>query len=263
MCFRWLREVISRPSTYICSGLRVPVLWKLSETTSFTRGRFGDEICAGILARRMDEPNYVVQYWSPPLVAFRVLVLPADPLLHSGPCTATETILTAVGKFRGREITSAIRPNDVFFMGRRRDSSPQHLHLLAIRSSAHQQSYLLSSVDPVLYCDTNGPTHAPTVLSLAPSPASVCASSLGPLRVVRFLLSCFAERCIHYCLCATSAALLFASFIMLRVMICFLCTLVLPIMPSNSKWPAVLTTSQYFNLLVPRVGRSCAKTNAD
>ena len=172
-------------------------------------------------------------------------------------------ILTAVGKFRGREITSAIRPNDVFFMGRRRDSSPQHLHLLAIRSSAHQQSYLLSSVDPVLYCDTNGPTHAPTVLSLAPSPASVCASSLGPLRVVRFLLSCFAERCIHYCLCATSAALLFASFIMLRVMICFLCTLVLPIMPSNSKWPAVLTTSQYFNLLVPRVGRSCAKTNAD
>jgi len=71
-------------------------------------GRFGDEICAGILARRMDEPNYVVQYWSPPLVAFRVLVLPADPLLHSGPCTATETILTAVGKFRGREITSAI-----------------------------------------------------------------------------------------------------------------------------------------------------------
>ena len=92
MCFRWLREVISRPSTYICSGLRVPVLWKLSETTSFTRGRFGDEICAGILARRMDEPNYVVQYWSPPLVAFRVLVLPADPPLHSGPCTATETL---------------------------------------------------------------------------------------------------------------------------------------------------------------------------
>ena len=48
-------------------------------------------------------------------------------------------------------------------------------------------SHLLSSVDPVLYCDTNGPTRAPAVLSLAPSAASVSASSLVLLRVVRFL----------------------------------------------------------------------------
>jgi hypothetical protein len=45
-------------------------------------------------------------------------------------------------------------------------------------------SHLLSSVDLVLYCDsvfcdTNGPTHAPTVLSLAPSAASVFASCFG------------------------------------------------------------------------------------
>ena len=35
-------------------------------------------------------------------------------------------------------------------------------------------SHLLSSVDPVLYCDTNGPTYAPTVLSLASSAVLVC-----------------------------------------------------------------------------------------
>jgi hypothetical protein len=46
-------------------------------------------------------------------------------------------------------------------------------------------SHLLSSVDPVLYCNTNGPTQVPTVLSLASSVASGFASSLGPLWIVR------------------------------------------------------------------------------
>ena len=49
-------------------------------------------------------------------------------------------------------------------------------------------SHLLSSVGSVLYCDTNGPTHAATVLSLASSAASVFASSLGPLRIVRCIV---------------------------------------------------------------------------
>ena len=49
-------------------------------------------------------------------------------------------------------------------------------------------SYLLSSVDFVLYCDTNGLTHAPTVLSLAPLNDSVLACSLGSLQIVHFLV---------------------------------------------------------------------------
>jgi hypothetical protein len=53
---------------------------------------------------------------------------------------------------------------------------------------------LLSSVDPVLYGDTNGPTHAPDVVSLAPSAAAVSASSLGPWRIVR----CIVARFIHH-----------------------------------------------------------------
>jgi hypothetical protein len=48
--------------------------------------------------------------------------------------------------------------------------------------------HLLSSVDSVLYCYTNGPTHVPTVLSLASSAASVIASSLGPLWIVHCIV---------------------------------------------------------------------------
>jgi hypothetical protein len=65
-------------------------------------------------------------------------------------------------------------------------------------------SYLLSSVDPVLNCDTNGPAHAPAILSLAPSTGSMFASSIGSLQSARFLV--FAsqrEWCIH-CLCCGS-----------------------------------------------------------
>ena len=47
------------------------------------------------------------------------------------------------------------------------------------------RSHLLSSVDPVPYGDTNGPTHAPAVVSLAPSAAAVPAFSLGPWWIVR------------------------------------------------------------------------------
>jgi hypothetical protein len=49
-------------------------------------------------------------------------------------------------------------------------------------------SYLLSSVDPVLYCGTNGPTHAPTFVLLAPSSTSVFDSLLALLGIVRFLV---------------------------------------------------------------------------
>ena len=55
---------------------------------------------------------------------------------------------------------------------------------------------MLSSVDPVLYGDTNGSTHAPVVVSLAPSAAAVPASSLGPWRIVR----CIVVRFIHHAL---------------------------------------------------------------
>jgi hypothetical protein len=71
---------------------------------------------------------------------------------------------------------------------------------------------LLSSVDPVLYGDTNRPTHAPAVVSLAPSAAAVPASSLGPWRIVR----CIVARFIHH-------ALLHA--------------LILPILVSHANWP--------------------------
>ena len=58
------------------------------------------------------------------------------------------------------------------------------------------RSHLLSSVDPVPYGDTNGPTHAPAVVSIAPSAAAVPASSLGLWRIVR----CIVARFIHYAL---------------------------------------------------------------
>ena len=58
------------------------------------------------------------------------------------------------------------------------------------------RSHLLSSVDPVPYGDTNGPTHAPAVVSIAPSAAAVPAPSLGPWRIVR----CIVARFIHYAL---------------------------------------------------------------
>ena len=62
-------------------------------------------------------------------------------------------------------------------------------------------SYLCFRVcDPVLYCGTNGSTHAPTVLSLASSTGLVLAFSLVSLRIVRVLV-CFTEWCIH---CAVS-----------------------------------------------------------
>jgi hypothetical protein len=75
-------------------------------------------------------------------------------------------------------------------------------------------SHLLSSVDPVLY-DTNRPAHAPIVLSLASSAASVIASSLGPLWIVHCIVllhrvahslsvhyyrSCVVVRFIHHAL---------------------------------------------------------------
>ena len=88
------------------------------------------------------------------------------------------------------------------------------LYQRKIELRTRSMSHLLSSVDPVLYCDTNGPTHAPAVLSLVSSAASVFASSLGPLRIVRCIVLLHRVVRIH-CLCTTAAAALFASFIML------------------------------------------------
>ena len=55
--------------------------------------------------------------------------------------------------------------------------------------------HLLSSVDLVLYCYTNGRTRVPTVLSLASWAASVFASSLGPLWIVRCIV--LLQRAVH------------------------------------------------------------------
>jgi hypothetical protein len=87
------------------------------------------------------------------------------------------------------------------------------------RPNEHKgMSYLLSSVDLVLFCATIEPTHAPTVVSLAPSTGAVFASSLGSLRIVRFLIL------LHRVTPHTAAALLFASVSMLFGMVFFLCT---------------------------------------
>ena len=83
-----------------------------------------------------------------------------------------------------------------------------------IELRTRSMSHLLSSVDLVLYCYTNGRTRVPTVLSLASSAASAFASSLGPLRIVRCIVLLHRVVRIH-CLCTTAAAALFASFIML------------------------------------------------
>jgi len=121
--------------------------------------------------------------------------------------------------------------------------------------------YLLSSVDTVLYCGTNGPTHAPTVLSRALSTGSVLASSLGPLRVVHFIVL------LHRVVRCTVCALHTAVSVVVRFMHCALHHDLLPLYLAlihsgeQFNWPAVLTKPEYFNLLV----RSCAntETNAD
>ena len=82
------------------------------------------------------------------------------------------------------------------------------LYQRKIESRTRSMSHLLSSVDPVLYCDTNGPTHAPTVFFAC---FIGCFSVCGLCTA----LSCFTEWRIH-CLCTTAAAVwLFASVIML------------------------------------------------
>ena len=85
------------------------------------------------------------------------------------------------------------------------------LYQREIELRTRSMSHLLSSVDPVLYCDTNGPTHAPTgLIACFIGCFSVCLLlRLGHCGLCG-ALSCFTERCVH-CLCATAAAaLLFA-----------------------------------------------------
>ena len=76
------------------------------------------EITLGFSLAGWDEQNYVVQYRSPQLAAYRVLVLPADPPLLSGPTPPQETLTESeqrrAGKFPGREITSVIDKRCIF-----------------------------------------------------------------------------------------------------------------------------------------------------
>ena len=136
-------QVISRPSTYICSGLRVPVLWKLSETTSFTRAALVTRSVLGFSLAGWHENQIIVCNTGPPLAAYRVVVLSADPPLLSGPGTATGNLYGinlkggALNKFPGRKRTSAVDQMIVVSVGQRRDPSPRHLHLIAIRSCEH------------------------------------------------------------------------------------------------------------------------------
>jgi hypothetical protein len=75
--------------------------------------------------------------------AYRVVVLSADPPLLSGPGTATGNLYGinlkggALNKFPGRKMTSAVDQMIVVSVGQRRDPSPRHLHLIAIRSCEH------------------------------------------------------------------------------------------------------------------------------
>jgi hypothetical protein len=90
-------------------------------------------------------------------------------------------------------------------------------------------SHLLSSVDSVLYCDTSGPTHAPTVLSLASSAASVFASCFGWaiadfVRCIVLLHRAAHSLSVHYC--SSCVAFRFIRHALLRA-------LILPIMASN------------------------------
>ena len=98
---------------------------------------------------------------------------------------------------------------------------------IALRTRS--MSHLLSSVDPVLYCDTNGPT---TVLSLASSAASVFASSLGPLRIVYCIIllhRAMHSLSVHYC----------SSCVVVRFIIMLLFrALILSILASNATDPA-------------------------
>jgi hypothetical protein len=107
----------------------------LSEQHSL--GRSVTSSVLGFSLAGWDEPNYVVQYRSPLLVACRVLILLADPLL-SWPGAATgnlDGMGAALGNFSlARNYVSAI---DAFSMGSRNHFAPQHLHLLAIGSSEH------------------------------------------------------------------------------------------------------------------------------
>ena len=175
MCFRWFRDIASRPATFVQGWL-----------TSFTRAHSVARSALGFSLAGWGEPNYAEQHQSPPLAAYRALVVPADPLLLSGPGAATGN-LDVIGRalpwasFTGREI--------VLFNGSaKRPRAPAPKFARDSIECTRSTSNLLSSVDPGLYCDTNGPIHAPSVLSLSPSTGSMFASSLAALQIVGFLV---------------------------------------------------------------------------
>jgi hypothetical protein len=127
---------------------------------------------------------------------------PADPPLLSGPGTATGGL---DGTWRAPPWASSLGAKLLLWSTKRCvvDGFAKSLPAPAFARDSiewtRSMSYLLSSVDPVLYCDINGPTHAPTVLSLARSATSVFDSSLGSLRIapVRTYSSCVVIRIIN------------------------------------------------------------------
>jgi hypothetical protein len=96
-------------------------------------------------------------------------------------------------------------------------------------------SHLLSSVDPVLYCDTDtsGPTHAPTVYRLFHRLLQcVLLASLGPLWIVRCIV--LFHRAVHSLsahYCSSCVVVRFIHRALLRA-------LILPILVNNATDPA-------------------------
>jgi hypothetical protein len=66
------------------------------------------------------------------------------------------------------------QPKRSVFDGSARDPRPSTYFARDSIVWTRSMGYLFSSVDPVLYCDTNGPTHAPTVFTCSIDWFGVC-----------------------------------------------------------------------------------------
>jgi hypothetical protein len=105
--------------------------------------------------------------------------------------------------------------------------------------NTEHEPYICFRVDPVLYCcDTNGPTHAPTILSLASAAASVFASSLGPLWIVRCIV--LLHRVVHSLSVRYCSSCVIVRFIHHAL----LCALILSILASNATDPVKPITNE-------------------
>ena len=131
------------PRHHICSGLRRPVVVKCCLKQQHSLLRSVTRSAPGCSLAGWDQANYGVQYWSPPLVAYRVLVLPADPPLLSWPLLSwppQETLTESAGRRPGQVPWPpnyfCDRPNDgVAMVGE--EIPPSTSHFLAIRLREH------------------------------------------------------------------------------------------------------------------------------